>query len=118
MLPVADLTFNQLRMALTESGIADRAISSVSGKIMIDVGEILNSNCSSLGENGVAKFLTKLLNAAILAQAIPNQKRALGQKLIAFSSQVSTSGDFAVTTFTIKGMHQLNSLVSFFGPTN
>ncbi len=112
---MSDLTFNQLKAAMIANGIATDAISVIYGKVIIDVGAVLGSDCSSLSQKGVVKFLAKLLDAAIKAQATINQGKILGQRLAAFSSQALPDKQFAVITFTLKTQHELSSVTNIIG---
>lgn len=115
MMAVADLSFNQLRMALAEGGIDDKAIFLVSGRLMIDVGAVLGNDCSSLSQKGVIKFLTKLLDASIIAQVVTNQNKSRSQKLVSFSSQDFLDGQFGTTVFTFRARHEINSMTRIIG---
>lgn len=100
---------------MIENGIAANAIFVIYGKVIIDIGAVVNSKVSDLEQPGVVKFLTRLLEASIKAQASFNQSKIPGQKLAAFSSQLALNEQFASTTITVKSKHELSSMTNVIG---
>ena len=111
----SDLTFNELKIALVANNIPDAAICIIYGKLIIDVGAVLGSGCTSLRQKGVIEFVAKLLDAAMQAQAAANQKKLTGEQLAAFSSELSLNSQFAITAIVFKTQHEVSSAIKIIG---
>lgn len=80
MAALTDLTWQQLADKLPAG-----AITATNGKVMIDVGNIIESDATALTNDGVIKFFSMLFTAANKAQTDANADQVDGEKLSAFS---------------------------------
>lgn len=110
-----DLSFEQLKAAMIANGIAAEAIFAAYGRVIIDVGLVNGSDVSSLDQQGLIKFITKLLTVCVTAQTALNQTLSVNQKLNCFSLQLTVNSQFATSSFQIKTLHELASTTQVIG---
>ncbi|MBC7971542.1 MAG: hypothetical protein H7Z11_15710 [Verrucomicrobia bacterium] len=84
MAAIDDLTWDQLNIALGGSG----KIAVVAGEVVIKPGVINADTLDAITDPGVVEFCSKLLEAAVRAQATVNQAQATGERLSAFATPV------------------------------
>lgn len=114
MAAITDLTWQQVQDALGVTG----GITVTSSKVVINVETILGSTTDALSDAGVLKFLNKLLDACLDAQATANTNQATGEKLNSFGTPTYgaiTNGNVLVTR-TVRLNAQLESATTISGP--
>ena len=117
MAAINDLTWQQLQDALGTAG----AITVASGKVVIDVGLVGGLTADALSDNGVLKFLDKLLDACQDAQTTVNAAQAVGERLAAFSTPTigaPSSAGLVPVTRAIGFRYVLDSATTIQGPNN
>jgi len=117
MAAIVDLTWQQLQDALGTAG----AITVVSGKVVIDVGLVGGLTADSLSDNGVIKFLDKLLDACQDAQSTANTAQTTGERLAAFTPPTigaPSSAGLVPVTRSVSFRYVLDSTTSIQGPNN